>query len=469
VPGHPLPPRGAHAVPGRGPARLLHPVLLLAAVVMTGCSGRRAPPVVVEAEPATPASPVTRPTFPAAADAPTEREAVAIRDGCFDEAEELVRLCPDSSAAWRVLAAVHRRYGDAEGARRVWEHCLEVDPNDADAQRRLGEAASDSGDVAEAERRFRLALAADPAAVEVTGMLADTLLRQGDFDGAVELVEVFVAAHPRVAQAWCALGKARVARSETAEARAAFERALEIDPASREAHHGLGRLLQAAGDADAARPHLREVVRLDDEKARRHREGDATAADLAAPAAWAADVHHEAAVIHATRGDLARAERGWQRAVELDPDFDNAREMLARLYSRSGRVADALAVRRAWCEARPDDPAAWFGLAECASGAGDPAAAEAALERLAALDPDHADGLALGARLVAPRDPAAALDRARRAVEIAPTAPHEYVLADMLLRNGKREEAIGALRRAVRLAPDDPRYRNTLAQLEAGR
>ena len=410
--------------------------------------------------------PVSRPSFPAVGDAPSEREAAAIRDGCFDEAEELVRLLPDSPRAWRVLAAVHRRYGDAAGAARVWEHCLALDPGDADAQRRLGETAFDGGDLEEAERRFRLALAADPAAVEVTGQLADTLLRRGDFDGAVELVEMFLKAHPRVAEAWCSLGKARVARGESAEAQAAFEKALSIDGESREAHHGLGRLFQAAGDAEAARPHLREVVRLDDDKARRHREGNAAAADRAAPGVWAADVHNEAALLHAARGDLPRAERGWQRAVDLDPDFGAAREMLARLYARSGRPGDAMAVRRAWCEARPGDPAAWYGLAECAAGAGDVASAEEALARLESLAPDHADGLALSARLLAKRDPAAALAAALRAVEIDPSAAHQYVLADMLLRNGRREEAILALRRAVALAPDEPRYRATLGQLE---
>lgn len=410
--------------------------------------------------------PVTRPSFPPAADSEAEREAATIRDACFDEAEELVRLVPDSPPAWRILAAVHRRYGDADGARRVWEHCLAIDPGDADAQRRLGEAAFDGGDLEEAERRFRLSLAADPAAVDVTGQLADTLLRRGDFDAAVELVEVFVKAHPRVAEAWCALGKARVARGESAGAREAFEMALSIDGESREAHHGLGRLLQSAGDTEAARPHLREVVRLDDEKARRHREGNAAASDRAAPAVWAADVHHEAAVLHAARGDLGRAERGWQRAVELDPEFDAARELLARLYTRSGRPAEALAVRRAWCEARPGDPAAWYGLAECAATAGDVPAAEEALRRLAAVAPAHAAGLALSARLLSKRDPAEALARARRAVEIEPSAMHQYVLADMLLRNDRRQDAILALRRAVELAPDDPRYRATLRQLE---
>lgn len=442
---------------------------LVAAALAGGCA--RAPRAAPEPRVETPAAgpSVTRPAFPPVADSDTERAAAAIREGCFDEAEELVRLLPDSPPAWRVLAAVHRRYGDAEGAARIWEHCLTIDPDDADAQRRLGEAAFDGGDLGEAERRFRLALAADPAAVEVTGQLADTLLRRGDFDGAVELVEIFIKAHPRVAEAWCALGKARVARGETAEAREAFEQALSIDGDSREAHHGLGRLFQAAGDAEAARPHLREVVRLDDDKARRHREGNAAAADRAAPGVWAADVHNEAALLHAARGDLPRAERGWQRAVDLDPDFATAREMLARLYARSGRVADALAVRRAWCAARPEDAAAWFGLAEAAAAAGDAEGAEEALARLAAVAPDHAGGLALAARLSAKRDPAAALLLSRRAVELEPSAAHEYVLADMLLRNGRREEAIRALRRAVALAPDEPRYRATLGQLEGAR
>ena len=56
------------------------------------------------------------------------------------------RLAPDAAAAWSILAAVHRRYGDAAGAARLWEHALEVDPSHAVAHRRLGEAADEAGD-----------------------------------------------------------------------------------------------------------------------------------------------------------------------------------------------------------------------------------------------------------------------------------------------------------------------------------
>lgn len=456
---------------GRRGARMLFRalVLLLSSVPFAGC-GRPAPaPAPSEAPPAVVGPSIERPRFPPAGDGAEELEAAAMRDAAFDEAEELVTLDPESAAAWGILAALHRRYGDADGSRRLWEHALVVDPRHADAHRQLGEAAFDAGDLDEAERCYRLALAADPGTPEVAGQLADTLIRRANLEGAAELLEAFVASHPRVADAWCMLGKTRSRQGDVASARKAYDTALGIDPESREAHQGLGRLLQSLGDADAARPHLREVVRLDDAKAKRHRDRIAGEGDREGPRAWVAKVHHDAGVLHARRGDAARAERAWLASLELDPESVESRALLTTLYARSGRMDDALRLAAARCERTPDEPEAWLDLARGRLAAGRSEAAEEAIGELLALDGDHAAGLALQARVVADRDPVAALGSARRAVAIDPSAPHLYVLADMLVRAGNREEAIAVLERAVELAPEDPRYSGTLLRLRGGR
>ncbi len=449
-------------------------LLLLATVPPTGCGrpAQRAPSVADGVRHETDRdrdarSPVPRPVFPAPGENPEERAAAAMRDAAFDEAEELVRLEPVSATAWAILAAVHRRYGDGDGAVALCERALEVDPRCAAALRQLGEAAFDAGQFEEAELRYRSALAADPAGLEVAGQLADTLIRRADFEGAAELVEAFLAAHPRTADAWCMLGKARGRMGDKAAARKAYERALEIEPESREAHQGMGRLLQSLGDDDAARPHLREVVRLDDETAKRHRERVARGGDTEGARAWMARVHHDAGVLHTGRGDAARAERAWLTALELDPASVESRALLIALYAKTGRIDDALGLARARCERTPDDPAAWLDLAQGLLACGRSGAAEESLVRLLELDPDHAAGLALRARAVAERDPAGALESAQRAVKIEETAPHLYVLADMLLRAGRRDDAIAALEQAVRIAPEDRRYSTTLRKVRA--
>lgn len=451
-------------------------VPLVAAVCLAGC-GRpaSAPPAgrdvagdgtqrTAEARPTVP-----RPAFPATGDGEEERAAAAMRDAAFDEAEELVRLEPGSATAWTILAALHRRYGDGEGAAALCERALEIDPRCADAHRHLGEAAFDAGALEEAERRYRQALASDPAGLEVAGQLADTLIRRADFTAAAELLEAFLSAHPRTADAWCMLGKARGRQGDAAASRAAYEKALEIDPASREAHQGMGRLLQSLGDDEAARPHLREVVRLDDETAKRHRERVAAGGDVEGSRVWMAKVHHDVGVLHSRRGDAARAERAWLASLDLDPSSAEARALLVALYAKTGRIEEALGLARARCERTPDDPAAWLDLSQGLVACGRTRAAEEALGKLLALEPDHAAGLALLARTVADRDPAAALDAARRAVEIEETAPHLYVLADMLLRTGMRDGAIDALEKAVRLAPGETRYATTLRKVREGR
>lgn len=449
----------------------------MAVVVATACGcGRDA---VAPQDPAAAANrtapaaegvpPLDRPAFPPPGDSEGEREAAALRDEAFDDAEELVRLAPGSAAGWTLLATIHRRYGDVDGARRLLDHALVLDPAHAGAHQQLGDAANEVGELEEAERHYRLVLASDPGNLDVAGYLADTLIRRQEIDAAIELLEAFVSAHPRVVAAWCTLGKARGLLGDAPGARAAYEKALDIDPESREAHRRLGALLQMQGDTEEAKTHLGAVVALNERKTGRQQERDTADADRAAPRVWVAQVNSEAALLHARRGDLARAERDWLRALELDPGLASAAEMLATLYARSGRMPEVVALRRRACERTPDAPAAWYALAQSEVEAGAAEAAEQTLRKLLSLEPDHAGGLALLARVVAPRDPALALEHARRAVDIEPTALHHYILADMLLRADRRDEAIRSLERACELNPDDPRYRNTLRQLGGGR
>lgn len=408
-----------------------------------------------------------RPPFTGDGASPEAIEAATLRDECFTLAETIAGAAPRDPSGWNLLGVVHRHFGDAEGAVRIWEHALSLDPRSSESIRQLGDAALERGDPAEAEKRYRQTLEIDPEALPVVGQLAEALLQQGDLAAAGELLEVFLKAHPRSAPAWCALGKTRAAEKDAAAARTAYERALEIDGDSRDAHQGLGRALVALGEEEAAKAHLEAVARIQGARVDRYRSGSAKDADAAAPRAWAAATHHDGAVLLARRGEMARAEQAAARAIEIDADAGPSRALLAALLARGRRGEEALAVLRAWCDHAPSSAEAWIGLGQMAFGQGRVDEAESALRKGIELAPDNASGLVLLARIVAPGNAGEGLSLARRAVDAEPVAFHYYVLADMLVRSGARDEALAALEKAMELAPGERRFRQTYEQLKA--
>lgn len=410
---------------------------------------------------------LSRPSFATDGETAEAAEAAGLRDECFTLAEAIAAAAPRDPAGWNLLGVVHRHFGDAEGAVRLWEHVLTLDPRFSEAIRQLGDAALEQGNPAEAERRYWQTLEIDQSALPVVGQLAEALLQQGKFSAAAELLEVFLKAHPRSAAAWCALGKTRAAEREAAAAKTAYERALEIDAESRDAQQGLGRALLALGDKDGAKVHLEAVARIQGAKVDRYRSGNAQDVDAAAPLAWAAATHHEGALVLARRGEMAAAEQAAKRSIELDTDAGPSRELLAALLAKARRGDEALAVLRAGCAQTPSSAEAWIGLGQMAFGQGLVAEAETALRKGIELAPDNAAALVLLARVVAPVDVSEGLTLARRAVDAEPAAANYYVLADMLVRSGARGEALGALEKAMTLAPGERRYRQTYEQLKS--
>lgn len=473
---------------GRYPRRAGTVTGLLCGLLLVGCGRPRAP---VEQKPAagpdTAVMPATasgtgsadtsaesgeadllrRPAFTTAADTAEVAEAASLRDECFSLAEGIATAVPRDPAGWNLLGVVHRHYGDAEGAVRLWEHAVALDGRFAEAIRQLGDAALERGDPAEAEQRYRQTLEIDPTALPVVGQLAEALLQQGDFVAAADLLEVFIAAHPQSVPAWCALGKTRASQQDAAAAKTAYERALEIDADSRDAHQGIGRALLALGDQQGAKVHLETVARLQGENVDRYRSAKAQDTDAAAPGQWAATTHRDAALILARRGNLPGAAEAAKRAIDLDAESGPSRSLLAALLTSDRRPAEALVVLREWCAHAPSSPEAWIGLGQMALGQGRGDEAESALRKGIALAPDNATGLSLLARAVAPRDVGEGLSLARRAVEAEPSPQNLYILADMLVRSNAREEALAALEKAMTLAPGDRRYRQTYEQLKS--
>ncbi len=109
--------------------------------------------------------------------------------------------------------------------------------------------------------------------------------------------------------------------SAPSDARDAYRRAVELDPLHADAHVNLGRLLQEAGELDAAEAHYRQAIDAQPEHA----------------IAWL-----NLGVLLDGAGKLDLAVGAYQRALESDPSSADAHYYVSRVYEKLGQQTAAL-------------------------------------------------------------------------------------------------------------------------------
>ncbi len=116
---------------------------------------------------------------------------------------------------------------------------------------------------AQATELFRRALAVDHRCGKPGGWLESIVLEVADNDVACDLMAALVAAHPQHAGLRAVQAKMLVNGEYLAEAQAAFEAYRTMCPHDAWVRVELGGLASGRGDADTARAHFRDVLRLD--------------------------------------------------------------------------------------------------------------------------------------------------------------------------------------------------------------
>jgi Tfp pilus assembly protein PilF len=187
----------------------------------------------------------------------------------------------------------------------------------------------------------------------------------------------------------------------------------------------------------------------------------------------AARNEYGAAVEQLAKGDLDRARKSFHRAIELYPEFVEARSELAALHMRDGDNARAEALLRRALEIDNSAVRATLNLGLCLYRQQRYADALPFLERGVQLQPvnGHAHML-LGITLVLSGDDARAEPILLRAYEQGGKhcARAQYYLSRLYTRQKNYPRAAGALELYLRDLPDDPdaeSLRATLTKLRA--
>jgi protein O-GlcNAc transferase len=168
----------------------------------------------------------------------------------FDRA---LALAADHGPAASNRAALLAKTSRLEEARVELEKLARAQPRSASVHANLGAVHRDRGDLAAARASLQKALQLEPGLAAARLTLADALIDGGDLDAAQRELDTLLEDQPNDASAWVSRGRFAFMRNDLKDADAALARAVQIAPNLADAHHVLGLVKKAMGDAPAAR------------------------------------------------------------------------------------------------------------------------------------------------------------------------------------------------------------------------
>ena len=131
---------------------------------------------------------------------------------------------------------------------------------------------------------------------------------------------------PDFTRAYNNLGVAYTRLGDIDAAERAYRDAIASDPESDAAYHNLGNLEMRRGDFEAALAAYDEALR--------HRKRNPY-------------LHYHRGLVQYRLGDLEAAEESFKRAIGLERDYIEPRNLLAQVYYQQGRLEEAAKVRAA--------------------------------------------------------------------------------------------------------------------------
>jgi len=153
--------------------------------------------------------------------------------------------------------------GDHEGAIKLFDRALKMQPDNARALTMKGHSLFALGDNQKAIAYFLEAGLLDPWDAGVHDDLAFCLNETGQHALALKHADQAVAAEPGNSSAWNNRGIALAHLGRAEEAEASFRRALELNPTNAEAWNNLGHMLQETGRTAEAIRCFQKSIRLD--------------------------------------------------------------------------------------------------------------------------------------------------------------------------------------------------------------
>ena len=410
----------------------------------------------------------TRPLIQAIEQANEQQVEIAnLRSLAFDIAENTLRQLPKNPTAICLLGKLHLRSGNVNAAHALWDMSIAINPNMAEAYIDYGHYELNLGNYDKAENYFRKAIDQDPGFIDGHRFIAGSQLAQRNYAEAIQHFEQYLAKSPNAVSTWCQLGLAFQQLGKHTDSIRSYLRASVLDENSSAAAQGLMIAYRSQGDPLNARKYADILRKLTDEAPRIAEDRSEQDPDLIKvknvldfTCRTATDL-----LVQARKTDAAIAQL--ERAKVLAPKVDSFRTELIKLCTITKADDSVNILLREQCEATPNDVNAWIAFGVHCIRTRRLDAADGALRKAIAIEPNRAESFALLSQVQMPkgRNPVGAVESARQAVKLSPTAGNQFILGTALYHVGDLAGARQYVLRAVELEPRNPEFQAALERL----
>jgi putative PEP-CTERM system TPR-repeat lipoprotein len=376
------------------------------------------------------------------------------------------------------LAALDLEDKQPQAAQQRFDAVLKAQPGHLQAMLALaGLRARGGGSVKDVTELLNEAVRLNGSQAAAHLALIDYLLSVRQPEQALTAAQRAEAALPSEAVVIDALGRAQMASGQTNQALSTYNRLATLKPDQAAAHMRLADASLANKDTKSALQSLERAVALKPDSpalpklfALQLKEGKA--ADALALARDAQRRHPDMAMGFLMEGDVLQVQKNqgaamaaYERALAKAPLGAGAAKV-HELLAASGKAAEANQFAENWNKKNPNDVLFASYLGDRALSAGDMAGAEAAFERVIAIQPNHVIALNNVAWLKAKAGKPGALALAEKANGLQPNVAFLMdTLAVALAADKQVDKAIEVQKKVVELAPDEPTFRLGLARM----
>jgi tetratricopeptide (TPR) repeat protein len=361
--------------------------------------------------------------------------------------QHAIDVMPDNYYAHNGLGLELARQGRHAEAKAHFAEAVRLAPGFPNGHNNLGQALAGENRLDEALAEFRTALALNPDYPQAHTNLGNALLKARRPQEAVLHFTEAIRVDPDSADARTNLGSALLEASRPAAAIEQLTSAVALRPGSAAAHYDLANALQRVGGLEEAVEHYRMALALQ-------------------PATQSVETRNNLGATLVRMGRLDEAAAEFDQALRIDPRSTQALNNLGSLLLQTGRPAAAADKFRDAIRLEPASADAHMNLGNALADMGRLAEAEREQRLAVRLAPESADAhYNLGSTL----EQRGRLDEAAQYNETlrleGPSPDIHYALGWTLERLGRARDAEAQYREVLRLSPGNAEAAARLARL----